>query len=116
MNIITYTKINPTWAALDAANVADGHYASKPTNGLATKARRLAASAQAALDLFHEEAGPSPEWSAWEAEEFDRLVAARDAALAREEIVKQGLTCDCTMGHCTICDAVSHVTFVEEEM
>ena len=90
-----------------------------PTS-LAQKAYRLMLAAQHEFDLFSDavlrgEYGCDYESVAY-TEDRDRLDGAYQAAIARYEIVRHGIECDCVMDqHCAICDAKAHVTFVEEE-
>ena len=91
--LITVTKDNPTWAALDAANVADGHYERKAPEWV-TEAREVSARTQQALDEFHDTAGASTDWTPEQAAEFETLLNARNAALEWErdciEIASRG--------------------------
>ncbi|MFA5376910.1 MAG: hypothetical protein WC455_14260 [Dehalococcoidia bacterium] len=104
--IVTHTRINPNWTPA-------------PTS-LVTKAYRLMLAAQHEFDLFEDacqrgEYGDDYESVAY-TQDRDRLGGAYQDAIARYEIVRQGLECGCVMDqHCAICDAVAHVTFVEEE-
>jgi len=87
--LITVTKDNPTWAALDAANVADGHYASKAIPEWLTEAREATTRAQKALDEFHDYAGASTDWLPEHFQEFEHLLSARNAALEWERDVTE---------------------------
>ena len=79
--VIDWCKYNPTWAALDAANVADGTYSRHPVPEFVTMAREATKRAQKELDEFHETAGASTDWTPEQAAEFERLLNHRNAAI-----------------------------------
>ena len=54
--LITVTKDNPTWAALDAANVADGHYERKAQSAIYVMAEKLEKAAALRFDELFEDA------------------------------------------------------------
>ena len=80
--LVTYEKDNPTWATLDAGNLA--HYASRATPDWLVEARAVTDRTQKALDEFHEIYGASTDWTPEQAAEFETLLNARNAALEWE--------------------------------
>ena len=87
--LITHERTNPRfgWADLDAANVE--HYASKAIPEWLTEAREATNRAQKALDEFYDHAGASTDWDTEQAQEFERLLAARNDALEWERDVTE---------------------------
>ena len=120
--VINWCKDNPTWAALDAANVADGHYASKERKPLVVKAEAVEAYYKAQIDACYDEA-ERDQTNPW-----DKLIAIphyRAIADLNEIKAYYDGQADCTCAPdgsttCKVCAAMAHVMseydkLIEEE-
>ena len=120
--LITHERVNPTWAALDAANVADGHYASKQREPLVVKAEAVEAYYKAQIDACYDEAERDL------TNPWDKLIAIPHyRAIADLNTIKDyydgKLDCTCAPDGsttCKLCAARAHVTYeydklIEEE-
>ena len=111
--LIGIEKRNPNWASLDAANVADGHYARKARPELVVKAEKVEAYYKAQIDEAYDEAERNI------TNPWDKLVTIpHGQAVDALETIKRGesgaLECECAPDGsttCRLCKAQAYVRY-----
>ena len=112
--VIEWSQTNPAWADLDAANVADGHYAKRRTPELLEKAEKLMRHFMALAAEVYEQA-EQQQFNPW-----DELKAIPDQrAIKAYELIKQkyngAVDCECAPDGSTTCRLCQEEAWVRHQ-